>query len=730
MISDEKRKQINDRYLHLINICKPFVKRGELRKINKAFEIAFKYEMESGVEDSRLDTKHSIEVAIIAVEKIGLGTTSVICALLHNLIHSTNYPIEEIEKQFNKSIANIIKGYKKLSGISTQKVSHQSENFRRLYLSLVDDIRVVLIKLAHRLHDMQIIALYPKEMQESLISEITYIYLPIAHRLGLYTLKSELEEKIMKHQHPDIYKEISDKLKATKTKRNVFIQDFAEPIRKELLKQGLDCEIKGRPKSIHSIWDKMKKRNLKFEEVYDILAIRIISNSKTKEEKDDCWRIYSIVTDIYQPNPKRLRDWITTPKASGYESLHTTVKGTNNRWVEVQIRTKRMDEIAEKGQAAHWSYKGFVNKKETDSWLNQVRDILENPRQIDFDDVERSKVNPKTEKIFVFTPEGDLVKLPRKSTVLDFAYEIHTDVGDHCSGAKVNNANVPIRFELQNGDKVSVITSKNQRPKYDWLKFVVTSKAKNKIKRSILEEKFKEAEAGNEILRRKFRNWKIPFNEENIDKILRYYKYKSSIDLYYSIAKEKLDLLKIKDLALNNIDEKKNTHARDKKENYKQETCLDTEIKSEDTLIIDDKLKDINYNLAKCCNPVWGDPVFGFVTVGKGITIHRINCPNAADLLVNYDYRIIDVKWKAREDKTCYKTFITVKGKDRIGMMKDIANNISKDMKVNMLSLNINSNDGKFEGKIKVQVKDIDHLDDLLQRISKISDVESAVRSK
>lgn len=726
-MSEERRKTIHERYLHLLAVSRPFLKSTDLKKINKAYELALKADL-SGKKDNsdRPDTGHSIEVAINAVEKIGLGSTSIICAILHNVFESGAYSIEEIEDKFGPSVANIITGFNKISGISTRKVSFQSENFRKLYLSLVDDIRVVLIKLAHRLYDMQVLGEYSKEKRKKVTAETTYIYVPIAHRLGLYRIKDELEELLMQYEHPQIYKQISQKLQATRSKRNVFIEDFQEPIRRALIKQGFDCEIKGRPKSIHSIWNKMKKQNLKFEEVYDLFAIRIICNSDLKNEKSDCWKIYSIVTDIYSPNPKRLRDWISTPKASGYESLHTTVKGPNDKWVEVQIRSMRMHETAEKGLAAHWRYKGFGDKKETENYINQVRDILENPKQIDFDQASKSKLNNKTDRIFVFTPEGDLKKLKKGSTVLDFAYEIHTDIGDHCTGARANGKNVPIRHELSNGDKVEIITSKNQNPKMDWLNFVATSKAKNKIKRSVLGEKFKEAEVGNDILRRKFRNWKLSFNEENIDKIIRHYKFKSSIDLYYSVATEKIDLLEIKGLVSNGHGKKAVEAARrDLKEKLPSEQVK----KSEEALLIDDKIRDLNYTLAKCCNPVWGDPVFGFVSIGKGISIHRLNCPNAADLLSKYDYRIIDVKWKAKEDQACYQTNISVEGMDQMGIMGDIANIISKDLRVNMLSLNVNSGHGKFIGDIKVQVRDIEHLGELLKKLSKIPGITSAKRS-
>ncbi|MDZ7740729.1 MAG: HD domain-containing protein [Bacteroidota bacterium] len=722
MIEETTKKRLNERYLRLIEISKPYMEKTDLRLVNKAFEIAVKHEFDKPEESKHKSIEHSIEVGIIAVEKIGLGSVSVICSLLHSVYEKGFISGDEINKKFNHNTLNILEGFVKLSGISTKKVTFQSEKFRKLYLSLVGDIRVVLIKLAHRLYDLRHLMEYSKEKQKTFVAEVKYIYIPIAHRLGLYTIKEELEELVMHHEHPAVYKEISEKLQATRTKRNVFIQDFSEPIRRELIRQGFDCEIKGRPKSLASIWNKMRKQNLPFEEVFDLFAIRIISNSKAKNEKSDCWKIYSIVTDIYEPNPKRLRDWISTPKASGYESLHTTVKGPNERWVEVQIRSKRMDEIAEKGQAAHWRYKGFGNKREVDTYINQVRDILQDPKQIDFEQVAPG-IKENNDKVYVFTPNGDLRELKNGSTVLDFAYEIHTDIGDHCTGARVNGRNVPIRYVLNNGDRVEIMTSKNQSPKMDWLGYVVSSKAINKIKRAMLEEKFQGAEAGNEILRRKFRTWKFDFNEENIDKIIRHYKFKSAIDLYYSIASEKIDLPKIKQI-LSNGEVKKI------REMVRQVPKEKPEAPKEESLIIDDRLKNVNYTLAKCCNPVWGDPVFGFVSIGKGITIHRLNCPNATELLSKYDYRVIDVNWRSSDDSAWYQTNIVVKGEDKIGIMGEIANLISKDLKVNMLALNVNTENQEFVGNIKVQVRDREHLKELLNKLNKIKGVISARRSQ
>lgn len=467
----------------------------------------------------------------------------------------------------------------------------------------------------------------------------------------------------------------------------------------------------------------MKRQNVEFEEVYDIFAVRIITKSPLKKEKEDCWRIYSIVTDIYSPNPKRLRDWITTPKATGYESLHTTVKDPNNRWVEVQIRSQRMDDNAEKGQAAHWRYKGFGTKKDSESWLGQVRDILENPGQINFEDGFTEQKKRSSEKIFVFTPVGDLIQLPIGSTVLDFAFEVHTQVGSTCSGAKVNNKVVPIRHILNNGDEVEIIRSKNQKPKQDWLNFVITNKAKNRIKRTLLEEKYKEAEAGNETIRRKFKSWKITYNEESIDKIIKQFKFKNSVDFFYAVATEKIELPKIRKF----LDGATGLITQQKPEEV-IETARVSVTEKTDALMINDKLKNVNHSLAKCCNPIAGDEVFGFVTVGKGITIHRISCPNAEQMMDKYNYRVIEVKWQDAGEAPSYSTNIKVTGADTLGIVGEITNVISKDFKVNMQSISVKTDKGKFEAKVKVQIKNNEHLDQLLHKLMNIKGIEKASR--
>ncbi len=715
-------------YRELLTLCRPFIQKDELVKLRKAFEMVIQFHRPTWEETGEEYIYHSLNVAKVALQEINLGIPSVICALLHNVVDDKQIKYNDIKAQFGDEIAIILDGYTRLSEISTEKISVHSENFRRLYLSLVKDIRVILIKLAHRLQDLRNFEQLPEEKREKFLQEVNHIYIPIAHRLGLYGIKSELEELWLMHTHPDVYNSISRKIQASRTKQKVFIQDFVKPVEKQLFKHKFEFDIKGRPKSIHSIWRKMKQQNVEFEEVYDLFAVRIIVDSKKNKEKADCWRVYSIVTDIYQPNPKRLRDWISSPKASGYESLHTTVIGQNGKWVEVQIRTARMDEIAEQGLAAHWRYKEGGAKKEQEAWMNRIRDVIENPDPEKSERKNFSKIELYSDKIFIFTPEGDLKKLPNGATILDFAYDIHTSVGDMCSGAKVNGRIVPIRYVLQNGDKVEVITSKNQRPKLDWLNFVVTSKAKNKIKRSIKEEKYQEAEIGKEILRRKLRNRKIQFSDTIIDKLIKQYKLKSSVDLYYLIAIEKIDLSDIKKTI--NETGSEDPKQIDKEQGSQQQATKNKQEDQKSFMLIDDSIDHLDYELARCCNPISGDAVFGFITIGKGITIHRINCPNARQLLSRYDYRVIDVKWRQADDTKTYLTTIHVSGNDELGILSNITQVISNDLRVNMVSVNIDSrNDGKFIGNFKVSVKDTKHLEMITNKIMKVKGVKRATRT-
>lgn len=712
-------QQIEKLYGQLEEGCRAFCDTDELYNMRKAYELALSSYGQSLAANGEYNIVHSIHVARIASEEIGLGTTSLICAFLHDVVNKTGLSLDLIRETFGDTIALLIEEYTKLSNLNTKRIEVNSVNFRNLFMTIVDDIRVILLKLAHRVYDMRCIYDLPKERQDRYVAETEHIYLPITHRLGLYKVKTELEERLMQYEHPDIFGQISEKIRETDAKRKLFINEFIEPISRELVLQGFDFEIKGRPKSIHSIWEKMKRQDVAFEEVYDLFAIRIITNSKPGvEEKTDCWRIYSIVTNLYPPNPKRLRDWISTPKASGYESLHTTVQARNQKWVEVQIRSRRMDEIAEKGQAAHWRYKGFETGRDAQTWLEQVRDILDNPDQIRFDEKHDAVKPASSDKIFVFTPDGDLKQLTQGSTVLDFAYEIHTRVGDQCSGARVNNKIVPIRHELKNGDKVEIITSRNQAPKLDWLQFVKSTKAKNKIKRSIKEQKFREAEEGNEIIRRKLRNWKIAFSDEVIDKLVKHFKLASALDLYSLVAFEKIDLNEIrqvlKDREIPGRTQEQPVAAMPEKAKPAED---------ENYLIIDNRLDKVNFYLAKCCNPIPGDEVYGFVTIGKGISIHKRSCPNARRMLDRYGYRHINVQWKPQENGQATRGTIRITGEDKVGMLGEITSVISNDLRVNMQSIKVDSKKDIFTGYIRLNVKDAKHLDELIHKLLKIKGV-------
>ncbi len=673
---------------------------------------------------------HHLELARTAMKEVGLGHISAVCALLHSLPAIEGEEIyKDIESQFGPNVSDILKGFYKLIALHGGKISLHSEAYRNMFLSLVDDIRVILLLLAHRLNDIRKPELLTDENKEKFFEEIKYIYIPIAHRLGLYHIKSEMEERLMRYEMPHVYDEINRKIKETKARREAYIKDFIAPIEKELNNMGFDYTIKWRTKSVPSIWAKMNRQNVPFEEVFDLFAIRIIINSKNrKKEKEDCWKVYSVVTNIYQPNPKRLRDWITTPKASGYESLHTTVMGPKKRWVEVQIRTVRMDEVAEKGQAAHWQYKGLMRSKDTDNWLAQVRDVLEHPEQIEHDALYRT--SRQSTHIFVFTPKGDLKKLPAGATVLDFAYEIHTNVGSRCKGAKVNGKAVPIRHVLRNGDKVDILTSNNQKPKFDWLAFVVTNKARQSIKKQLKEVKYREAEAGKALLFRKFKNWKLKSPDDLVNVLVKKFKLDTAIDLYYLIATEKLEVTLIKKTLLEYLSKQQETafDAQQRKTagppEEKPPAAPEEDAEGGDTLYVGENLKNVDYRYARCCNPVPGDKVFGFITATGGITIHRDRCPNAKRLKEKYPYRLIPVKWVTGTENQARMVKLLISGKDELGIVEAITKVITGDLRVNMRSVHFKTKGDRFEGRIDVLITEKKHLEQLVYKLSQIKGVE------
>ncbi|RZK76186.1 MAG: bifunctional (p)ppGpp synthetase/guanosine-3',5'-bis(diphosphate) 3'-pyrophosphohydrolase, partial [Pedobacter sp.] len=533
---EAEKLEILKRYRALLRACKPTMQRGDKKEIRKAFDMALESHKNMRRKSGEPYIYHPIAVAQIAAEEIGLGTTSIVCALLHDVVEDTDITLEDIEREFGKKTAKIIDGLTKISGVFDYNSSLQAENFRKMLLTLADDVRVILIKLADRLHNMRTMDFMPRQKQLKIASETIYLYAPLAHRLGLYAIKSELEDLSMKYLEPDTYKYIATQLNEKKAERSLFIKRFVDPINEILAEQGLTASIYGRPKSIHSIWNKMKSKNIPFEEVYDLFAIRIILDSLPEHEKADCWKAYSIVTDLYRPNPDRLRDWVSSPKGNGYESLHTTVMGPKGQWVEVQIRTLRMNEIAEKGFAAHWKYKESSSDNGLDQWITKVREMLNNPEANALDFLDDFKMNLFSDEIFIFTPKGALLQLPLGATALDFAFEIHTDVGAKCIGAKVNHKLVPLSYKLQNGDQVEIITSSKQTPKEDWLNTVVTAKAKSKIKSSLKEEKRKVAEMGKEALERKLKSLKITYNTDNINKISYFFKLPSTQELFIAVA--------------------------------------------------------------------------------------------------------------------------------------------------------------------------------------------------
>lgn len=723
---EAEKKEILKRYRALLRACKSTMQKGDKRMIRIAFDMALESHQNMRRKSGEPYIYHPIAVAQIAAEEIGLGTTSIVCALLHDVVEDTDITLEDIEREFGKKVTKIIDGLTKISGVFDYNSSLQAENFRKMLLTLADDVRVILIKLADRLHNMRTMDFMPRDKQLKISSETVYLYAPLAHRLGLYTLKSELEDLAMKYMEPATYKFIARQLNEKKAERENFIRDFITPIKEILNEQGLDAGLYGRPKSIHSIWTKMRKKNIPFDEVYDLFAIRVILNSKPESEKSDCWKAYSIVTDLYHPNPDRLRDWISSPRANGYESLHTTVMGPRGQWVEVQIRTNRMNEIAEKGFAAHWKYKEEPNTDSgLDQWIQKVRELLSNPEANALDFLDDFKMNLFSDEIFIFTPKGALIQLPVEATALDFAFEIHTDIGASCIGAKVNHKLVPLSHKLQNGDQVEIITSGKQSPKEDWLNFVVTAKAKSKIKSSLKEEKRKIAEQGKEILERKLKSLKVTYNTDNLYKLSYYFKLPSTLELFYNVAQGKIDIKHLKEF----VASEKVVENKPEKIDTGYNELLIKKVKGDDsdTLLIGEDLQKLDYKLSSCCNPIPGDDVFGFVTIGDGIKIHRTNCPNAAKLMSNYGYRIVKARWNSQKE-LAFLTGLHISGIDDVGLINKITTVISSDFKVNMRSITVDTDDGIFEGSIMVYVNNTKHLDNLINKLKEVVGVTSVTR--
>lgn len=721
---EAEKKEISKRYRHLLRACKSDLDKKDKKIIRLAFDTALEAHKEMRRKSGEPYIYHPIAVAQIVAEEIGLRSAiPVVCALLHDTVEDTYLTLDDIRDLFGPVAEQIIDGLTKIAGVFDHSSSLQAENFRKMLLTLSVDVRVILIKLADRLHNMRTLGSMARDKQLKIASETAYLYAPLAHRLGLYNVKTELDDLALKYTEPDIYKTIAEKLRDTKKERDKFISEFIHPIKDELNKQGFKFEIKGRPKSIHSIWEKMKKQGVTFEEIYDLFAIRIIIDSPQSQEKADCWKVYSIVTDSYRPNPDRLRDWISTPKSNGYEALHTTVMSDQGKWVEVQIRSQRMNETAEKGFAAHWKYKESSQESALDEWLTRIREMLENPDSNALDFVDDFKLNLFADEIFVFTPKGDLKTLPVKSTALDFAYEIHTDIGSRCIGAKVNHKLAPISHTLNSGDQVEILTSDKQRPKEDWLSFVITAKAKGRIKSALKDEKRILGEQGKEIFDRKIKHLKIPVAEINMNDILLYYKLPNVLELYYRIAMDAIDLKQLRE-AVNYKDQRVRSQRT-------AEPTLEELVKqargSTDMLVIGENLNKIDYKLSPCCNPIPGDDVFGFITINDGIKIHRVNCPNAMQLMSNFAYRIVKAKWTGQEQLSVLAG-IKITGMDDVGVVNNITKVISSELKVNMRSISIESNEGLFEGTIMLFVHDTEHLTKLMKKLSALSGILNVTR--
>ena len=721
-------------YKELLKISYRTLTAKDKKLIRKAFEVALDAHSDQRRKSGEAYIFHPIAVAKIVASEIGLDANSIAAALLHDVVEDCpRYTIDDIQQLFGETVARIVNGLTKISNIKKDmNVSMQAENFRRMLLTLHDDIRVIIIKIADRLHNMQTIHSMREDKQLKIASETLYIYAPLAHKIGLYNIKTELEDLALKYTEPEIYNGIVNKLKESKEEQDVYIKDISKVLTKALNKEKLKYEIKGRPKSIFSIRRKIRDQGVSFEEVYDKFAVRIIYKSDIKDEKFLAWKIYSIVTDYFRPNPIRLRDWISAPKSTGYEALHITVMGPKGRWVEVQIRSERMNEIAEKGYAAHFKYK--EGEKEQDenleSWIGKLQEVIENPDSNAVEFVEQFKLNLYAKEIFVFTPNGDLKSLPKDATPLDFSFSIHTEIGMKTRGAKVNGKLVPLSHVLQSGDQVDIITSENAKPTSNWLDYVTTTRAKSKIKSSLKEEKKTIAEDGKEILRRKLKQLKISLNEKSINELVNYFNLNTSLDLFYRVGISSIDNTMLKSYAASRsnalVSYIKNKITRNK--GLIKESVEKDEITSKyDMLVFGKEEEKLNYKLSSCCNPIPGDMVFGFLSIKEGIKIHKKVCPNALSLQSNYAYRIMSAKW-IDSSQQVFRAVVKLTGIDRLGLVNSITKVVSENMNVNIKSIQFDTDSGVFNGEITVEVNNNNFVEKLMERLQKINGIEKVFR--
>lgn len=732
---EKENAAITNAYKQLLKVSYTTLSNDDKKLIRKAFEVALDGHKEQRRKSGEAYIFHPLAVAKIVAEEIGLDATSIAAALLHDVVEDCDdYNINDIQQLFGETVARIVDGLTKISSLSKEKdmdVSLQAENFRKMLLTLNDDVRVIIIKIADRLHNMQTMDSMRPDKQVKIASETLYIYAPLAHRIGLYNIKTELEDLALKYTEPEVYNDILNKIKESKEEQDLYIEQFSDVIKKSLDKEEFVYNIKGRPKSIFSIRRKMLNQGVTFDEVYDKFAIRIIYKCEDHNEKFLAWKIYSIVTDHFRPNPLRLRDWISSPKGTGYEALHITVMGPKGNWVEVQIRSERMNEIAEKGYAAHYKYKQQGEKEDNlESWINRLQEALENPSMNAVDFVEQFKLNLYAKEIFVFTPNGELKSLPKGATSLDFAFHIHTEVGMKTRGAKVNNKLVPLSHELKSGDQVEIVTSSSAKPNANWLNYATTARARAKIKSALKEDRKRIGEEGKEILRRKLRQLKITLNESSVNDLVRHFNLQTSLDLFYRVGIGSIDNVMLKDFASSRSNALmsfiKNKITR--KQSIAKEDLDKDEITSNyDSLVFGKEEEKLEYKISTCCNPIPGDAVFGFLTVSEGIKVHKNNCPNALSLRSNYAYRIMIAKWIDSSQQE-YATEITISGIDQLGLVSDITAVISNNMHVNMKSLNFETDDGLFSGKIKLVVKNKALLKRILEKLKKINGIDKVSR--
>ncbi|PWL38343.1 RelA/SpoT family protein [Flagellimonas aquimarina] len=727
---EKENKEIAKQYKELLRISYQTLSDKDKKLIRSAFDVAVDAHKEQRRKSGEAYIFHPIAVAKIVASKIGLDAVSIASALLHDVVEDTPYTLDDIERMFGESVARIVDGLTKISHLKKDKdISQQAENFRKMLLTLHDDVRVIIIKIADRYHNMLTMDSMPEHKQVKIASETLYIYAPLAHRIGLYNIKTHLEDLSLKYTEPEVYKDIQAKIDNTEEEQLAYIEDFSNVIRNSLDKEGLNYNIKGRMKSIFSIRRKMKAQNVSFDEVYDKFAIRIIYKSDKKNEKFLAWKIYSIVTDHFTPNPIRLRDWITSPKSTGYEALHITVMGPKGKWVEVQIRSERMHEIAEKGYAAHFKYKHGEQKEQgIEDWLNRLQEALETSNSNAVDFVEEFKLNLYSKEIFVFTPKGELKSMPKGATPLDFAFHIHTEVGMKTRGARVNGKLVPLGSELHSGDQVEIITSESAKPSQSWLDYAQTARARAKIKSSLSEEKKSIAADGKEILRRKLKSQKINLNEDTVNKLVTFFKLKTSLDLFYRVGIGVIDNERIKEFASSYHNAFLNFFKNRIRRNPAPKDVDKEEITTKyDMLVFGKEEEKLSYKLSQCCNPIPGDDVFGFVSVNDGIKVHKKNCPNAISLQSNYAYRIMSAKWidSSQEDFT---VDVQITGIDNLGLVNDITNIISDNMHVNMRNLNFNAEGGTFTGKITLVVKNNSILKKLINNLKQVEGIDKVTR--